>query len=142
MRLPRVRFTVRAMMAATAIVAAVMGGWIEFTRLRDFSIAAEAKARGFRNREFAVRDSIRRRVVPEARYREQVTAIEGGLRDDAAAARRVWVPELAESMRQELRTIAHERRIADYCAAMRRKYEEAADAPWRSIDPDPPGPER
>jgi hypothetical protein len=121
MKLPRVRSSVRRMMIAVAVVGLSLFGW---DAMRFYSLAskyrrkAEAAARMEQKlREIdAIDPVLRARKAKEAE--EQYQEISHALLDDP-----VWT-----------------RSLIRYFAAMRIKYEHAADNPSLPLPPDPPQP--
>ena len=128
MRYPRLRFTVRRLMAFVSLCGIVMGGFIEIPRLRQLSHIYWVKSRRMAGREQMVRAG-------------------------AAISRAAWVAQYQEAERVEreytigppfsiAKPYPPERcvKLIPYYEALRRKYERAAAYPWLSIEPDPPPP--
>jgi hypothetical protein len=123
MRIPRVRFTIRGMMIAVAVVAVAV--WCERTCRQwgvyqsrfEFYSAAE---HFYRPRPLPPRDS---------RYTQCCGG--GGL-----------LPS-GEGMCQLRLThsVAEDMRFADYLAVLKSKYGKAMSCPWLPVEPDPPEPE-
>jgi hypothetical protein len=112
MRWPRVRFTVRRMMVAVAVVAVGLGALILIARSHAYSV--RAGNHGYR--EWRCWEAIR---------------VYGA--DPRGVTLRG--PEPVEVF------IDRSRRLAGYYATLRRKYEQAAARPWLPVEPDPPEPQ-
>jgi hypothetical protein len=112
----RLRITIRGMMVAMAVLAVVLGGTIQCAR--------------FTRREFFQREA-NRQVQLEAQFR--------GFEQE-------WVQRAADEPKTgkgtgfARRFAAKTAAKADYHAAMKRKYEEAAARGAFSVEPDPPAP--
>jgi hypothetical protein len=123
MRLPRVRFTVRRIMAVVAIVAIASGGVVMLKRREAYGIRA-----AFHARQEQVADG-------RLRHRSHEAARLAGLPSDASPPvpdhDRLLVAELIDYSRNR---VVHHRRL-------KAKYELAARCPWLSVDPDPPSPD-
>jgi hypothetical protein len=138
MRLPRLRFTLRSMMIAVAIVAVACWGemirrrWVAYRQkaayyagqqgLDKLYAAAfyESIAETEQNREFAqeqTKSSIYNREVWAGLVRQETQMIIDG-------------SETAEYFQQR----------AAYFGDLRKKYDRAATHPWLSVEPDPPPP--
>ena len=116
MRMPRVRFTVRRMMIAVAIVAFLVGGGIEaarFKRLRASHL-----------------DDAAYHARREAEELRNVAQFDRGRREGATNAndRSIVLMERSSRLRVE------------YHAQLKRKYLRAANRPWQSVTPDPKDP--
>jgi hypothetical protein len=116
MRLPRVRFTVRRMMLAVAIVAVVLEGLIVLGRYRYHRDRAARVART------AV--ALRRMI---AKLPPGQKALRTDLDDEDGSPAVLATPEACEKF------LAHLDRVV-------RKHEYAARHPWLPIEPDPPAP--
>lgn len=115
MRLPRVRFKLRAMMASVAILAALLGTFVEYVRLTRKSADRRARAE-----EHAGLEQTLRWIIATSGADAPIDISPGpGIRSKRFSARSV----------------------ADWQAALRRKYEQAARYPWLSVDADSPEPE-
>ncbi len=115
MPVPRVRFTVRRMMVAVAVLAILLGvyGWV--LRLRRMSVEFLAEARRHADMEQVLR------TIIGVSGRDSFVDISPG---PGVPSRRTTAGAVAE----------HE-------AALGRKYERAARYPWLSVAPGPPEPE-
>lgn len=113
MRLPRPQFTARRMMVAVVILGLFLGG-LDASRVRGMASKYRRKA------ESAARLERRCRQIdamdPATRAREAEAAYDNPLLDDPN----------------------YNRRMIRYFAAMRIKYNHAADNPRLPIPPDPP----
>jgi hypothetical protein len=113
MRWPRVRFTVRRLMVAVAIVALAFG--VGTMRWRQLTLRAKAD------------------------HHERIEREQGGkqraIEDLARAAN---TPELAAQMRGDKAVHA---RIEGYHARLKEKYRQLSARPWLPVAPDPPEPE-
>jgi hypothetical protein len=111
MRLPRLRFSVRLLMAIVAVLAATLGGFVEYHRLKR--IAAEYRAKA---EDHAGVEKTLRAIIEQTGPNSPVDISPGpGLRSRRFTAKTV----------------------ADFEAALSRKYERAARYPWLSVEPDP-----
>jgi hypothetical protein len=111
MRLPRVRFTLRRLMIVVAVAAVLMAASNGLARLRLLSSDYRARAE-----EHAGIEATLRRIIASDGADTPVDISPGaGLRSRRFTARAV----------------------ADYEAALRRKYERAARYPWLRVKPDP-----
>jgi hypothetical protein len=127
MKLPRVRITVRALMATVAIVAAVSGATALGRRREGYRERADANAeqeRAWGNRA-EQSESWAATCLREARGDGFISSLYDELMDDA---------------RRYQKEAASERRREAYHARLRRKYEHAASRPWLNVAPDPPEP--
>jgi hypothetical protein len=114
MRLPRLRFTLRTLIALVAVVAATLGGFLEYRRL--MRKAAEYRARAA---DHAGIEQTLRTIIEKSGPNSPVDISPGnGLRSKRFTAQAV----------------------ADHEAALRLKYERAAGYPWLPVEPDPPEP--
>src|SRR4051794_11049283 len=111
MRPPRVRFTVRRLMVAVAVVAVCMG---------LLTMRQRAATRRARALSHAAKADERRVVV--------------------AVWRRGNVRLINITREQAEADVGRCERAATYHEAMRRKWEEAARHPWLAVEPDPPEP--
>jgi hypothetical protein len=115
MRVPRVRFKVRAMMASVAILAVLMGTFVEYGRLSRKSADLRARVE-----EHAGLEQTLRWTIATSGADAPIDISAGpGIRSKRFSARAG----------------------AEWQAALRRKYERAARYPWLSVDADPPEPE-
>jgi hypothetical protein len=110
------RVTIRGMMIAVAVLAVILGAWIEWARYTRRS--------SFQNRANVYANS-------EVPFRK--------VQEDFARSAEVWTKSGLDltSLRQ---MAAKATARADYYAAMKRKYEEAAARRWLAVEPDPPAP--
>jgi hypothetical protein len=119
MRLPRVRFTVRRMMVATAVLAISCFSEIWLARMGRLAGIYEQRALYHAQQERATRQAI----------------------DDQLAhiQRIVRYPE-KDPVYLHLQQLQDKSPSADYHAAMSGKYELASRRPWQPVTPDPPPP--
>jgi hypothetical protein len=118
--MPRLRFTVRRMLIAVAIVAILCGGGVQIRRAIAFSQLASSHT------SFGLFWHSQ-----EQWHRQFARSI---LESDR--------PRLSENDAAEQTEQAEKSKVlADYHAAMKAKYEAAARRPWLSVEPDPPRPE-
>jgi hypothetical protein len=120
MRLPRVRFTIKRMLLAIAVLALLMFG----VRMAWLSTVYRRAAARHRNREAVLREIVRLMRDNE----EKANEIFG----------RTLTPE--EKAQQTSRNQSDDAGI-EYYSQMRRKYDRAAARPWLAVEPDPPWPE-
>jgi hypothetical protein len=114
MRLPRLRFTLRTLIALVPAVAATLGGFLEYRRL--MRKAAEYRARA---EEHAGIEQTLRTIIEKCGPNSPVDISPGnGLRSKRFTAQAV----------------------ADHESALRLKYERAAGYPWLPVGTDPPEP--
>ena len=159
MLLPRMRFTVRGLMIAIAVMAIALGVGIEVMRLKRFRDQFLAKAKEHEawaamysnweehehrmaaiEQEFAARWSKhldrQKRLVDKSRSPE----IED--RVDESTKRLRTFAEARERDALEARSrLVKFANYAAYHAALKQKYLRASERPWRSVEPDPPPPE-
>jgi hypothetical protein len=127
MKLPRVRITVRALMVAVAIAAAVSGATALDRRRDGYRERADANA----EREHAwgnraeQSESWAATCLREARGDDFISS----LHDELMADARRYQKEAASARRREA-----------YHSRLRRKYEHATSRPWLYVAPDPPEP--
>ena len=115
MRFPRLRFSVRLLTAIVAVVAATLSGFVEYRRLTRMAAEYRAKAEDHAGVEKSLRT-----IIEQTGPNSPVDISPGpGLRSRRFTAKTV----------------------ADFEAALSRKYERAASYPWLSVDPDPVMPE-
>jgi hypothetical protein len=120
MRIPRLRFTLRRMTLAVAVLALILGG-LRIVWLRDRYRRAAAS--------YAATENLQRGFL---RFAEGDAEAE----EDLAIAFGYKIS--GEDKEQQATEIRVMRRKADYLEMMRRKYERAAARPWMPVDPDPP----
>jgi hypothetical protein len=123
MRIPRMRYTMKRMMLAVAVLALIMGG-LRIVWLRD----------GYR-KAAAYYASL------EKLHRESRRFVEDGGRAEEELALAFGEKVSGEDKKQQSTEVRGWQRLSDYCAALRRKYERAAARPWIPVDPDPPPPQ-
>ena len=109
--MPRVRFTVRGMMVAVAIVGMACGGELIRRRRNYYLNEADTYAYG------------------ERIFRESA--------DEPLEGCRAGQVSREAQARFKVETLA----TADHYAALKRKYARAARYPWLPVAPDPPEPE-
>lgn len=133
MRMPRVRFTLRRMMVAVALVGILTGAWLEASRQIRSSRRSRVRASGHRFEEaLALKNharaaSILKRAISTRSFVDLGDfQIITGTPDDALAS-------LKEAMESFSRRV-------EYHRAMRVKYEHATRYPWLPVAPDPPNP--
>jgi hypothetical protein len=145
MPLLRVRFTVRRMMVAVAIIA--VGAW----GASLIPLAAEYRQRAW----LAARAEEVLGVLEDAAQRAEQTAgrdadAEGGQIErpwddlvSLAIRPQAGDPVLADSgtAAASAREAAHYGRLRQRCASLKAKYDRAARYPWLPVAPDPPAPE-
>src|SRR5947209_518836 len=122
MWMPRIRFTVRRMMAAVVIAALALGGE-RVRRHREWCIE-RAKVHGFEAESYALYGD---EDLYEPSFDPSTTAEE--MERQAAVRRKNEADEA--SLRRSKST---------YHSALRAKYERAARYPWLPVAPDPPEP--
>jgi hypothetical protein len=110
MRLPRLKFTIRALMIAVAIVALGLGLWFQIQKWRRLAAVYQAEAA----RHAALETEYQRRLLWDL---------------GPGHARPAWLAGVASL---ELH-VAHHANLAE-------KYRDAADRPWWPAPPDPPPP--
>jgi hypothetical protein len=119
MRLPRVRFTVRRMMVATAVLAISLFSGIWLTRMGRLAGIYEQRALHHAQQERATRQAIE---------------------DQLAHIQRIARYPEKDPSYLHLQQLQHKNPSADYHAAMSDKYELASRRPWQPVTPDPPPP--
>jgi hypothetical protein len=135
MRLPRVRFTVRRLMIAVAIIAILCGVGLQIRlaiRLSRLSAEYAQRVAKFADFESTWRKSERHHRQRGEELRKLV--------DDPRQG--VGGPEF---WRRQAKGEADEaeklKSLADFHASMKAKYQAAARRPWIDVEPDPPWPE-
>jgi signal recognition particle GTPase len=123
MRVPRVRFTVRRLMIAVAIVAGLLGTTRAYQML-GLTLYHRKQAVLF---GLAESDALREYAAHQMRVAEAKRQVGATARDEESKH-----IALAENARKR----------AAYFTAMRRKYESVATRPWESVEPDPPSQSR
>jgi hypothetical protein len=115
MGLPYLRITVGRLMIVAAVAAALMAAWVGIARLRRLSSDFRARA----EQHAGIEETLRRIVASDGADAPVDISLGPGLRSRRFT---VWA-------------------VAEYEAALRRKYERAARYPWLPVEPDPPEPE-
>jgi hypothetical protein len=152
MRPPRVQFTVRRTMILVATIACLLGGSIEFIRLRrvseDFRVRAARHAHMERQIEHFLDDQ-----GECLAYWSRLAADRGQKAELARSQLAPNGPENAVESWAELsvqsrdqaafhaKLIAQTKPKAAYHSSMRQKWERAAFYPWDYVQPDPAPPE-
>ena len=152
MPMPRVRFTVRRMMVAVAILALLLwGGLVEIPRLRGLARDHRARAARHAATQKRLLDFFRDQDVCRVYWSALAVDRQEGadaalcpdVPDGPADAVETWA-ELAAQARDQAawhaRSIVQEGPKSEYFARMRWKYERAARYPWLPVVPDPPEP--
>jgi hypothetical protein len=134
MRMPRVRFTVRRLIVAIAVIAILLGVGLQIRR----TIHLSRRSAGFARRAvmYAEDESVWRKAVRDwiehaERYRK--LADQPDQRSDAPMWRK-----RAEYCAE---TVEQIKALVDFNASMKAKYNAAARRPWLDLEPDPPRPE-
>jgi tetratricopeptide (TPR) repeat protein len=154
MRLPRVRFTVRRMMALVAVTALVLGVSLEAVRMRRarsnfLKLASE-------NGQSEVLDRIQEQNhLAWAQTRESSLELSRAMRGpvipfvyphdaDSQELNDGW-EEVVRQRSDEAKKMRAKAKVhhdtAEYHAALKQKYLAAAARPWLSVEPDPPPPD-
>ncbi len=136
MKNPRVRFTVRRLMVAVAVVALLVTSSLRVDTLIR---------RSGRYRQEAARQEFIRQIRLSQRRNDEAM----GRADEASlkAARLLYPPDSPIVRMARGRLDRHRldagryRKQAEHRASLRDKYARAAARPWLAIDPDPPEPE-
>jgi hypothetical protein len=134
MRMPRVRFTVRRLIVAIAVIAILLAVGPQIRRTIHLSrLSAGFARRAAMHDEY---ESIWREDERKWREREE---------DDRQLADQSDLRSVADFWREqaERSAVRAEKRkaLADYHARMKAKYNAAARRPWLDVEPDPPPPE-
>jgi hypothetical protein len=126
MRLPRVQFTMRGILIAVACIGLVMGGlrliWLRSV-YRKVALAHAAYEKLARTLQTLVENEDQ-----DERKLEIAFGIKVQSESEAVKAKRAADAGVNQ-------------KTAEYHAAMKHKYEQAASSPWIPITPDPPRPE-
>jgi hypothetical protein len=135
MRLTRVRFTVRRLTVAVAIIAILCGVGLQIRRsIRLSRLSTEYAQVGARYAEF---ESTWRQGERSHRERgEELRKLVDDPRQGVGGPefwRRLAKGETDEA--EKLKT------LAEFHASMKAKYQAAARRPWLDVEPDPPWPE-
>jgi hypothetical protein len=147
MKIPRVRFTVRRMMVAVAIVAVSFGGGLRVIHLRRLAFEYAKEAR-FHFWQEKVMLQGKRSLMAELDIEIEPPHAGESLGKETPRLDRNIIdcpPNPFEAIRERP---AAERRVildlfskgADYHASLRRKYEHASRHPWLPVEPDPTEP--
>jgi tetratricopeptide (TPR) repeat protein len=124
MRLPRVRFTVRRIMAVVAVISLVLGVSIEAFRLR-------------RQRETYLR-LVTEHKLQEGHYQLLEQSELEMAAFDESFLKQIETQAGSRPKARSLVAAVTFHKSAQYHAALKQKYLTAAARPWRSIEPDPP----
>jgi hypothetical protein len=131
MRLPRVRFTVRRLMIAVAIVGVLLAAGLEarwmHRKYREYATRASLHSYCERLYSEWASSDIKKEADRRSKFEKNGQA---GFDD--------WVLHLADYYG---RRAAKETLWANYHARMKSKYEVAMRRPWLPVEPDPPEPE-
>jgi hypothetical protein len=128
MRLPHLRFTVRRLMVAVAIIAILIGVGLQIRQTIRFSRLA---ARYAEDGLFWRSQERNHRALGEKMRTASVDPEQG------SGAAEFWRPYI-EYQAERVEKI---KALADFHARMKTKYEAAARRPWFSVEPDPPRPD-
>jgi hypothetical protein len=135
MRLPRVRFTVRRMMIAVAVIAILCGVGLQIRRaIRLSRLSAEYAQQAAKYAEFEStwRQSERHHREREQELRKLVDDPRQGVDGPEFWRRQAKIEaDQAEKLKP----------LVEFHATMKAKYQAAARRPWLPVDPDPPWPE-
>jgi hypothetical protein len=157
MRLPRVRFTVRTMMAAVVLFALGLGFCLQVVRTADYyrkvsqeycslCMLHEGQARAYERLASQLRAGWR----PPVKHYTDWTLIMWEPRVPLTFARRneplvgrprLFDPDPAKDVAVAERFAARALVRASYFDGLRRKYHAASSCPWLPIAPDPPPPD-
>ena len=151
MRVPRVRFTVRRMMVAVAVVAVVLGAvqtgwrWQDYRRRAAYhaqemanllaGIAAGGSNLARARQEFPeqVRQAREAPQIGDLRFRYRVGGVEKTV-DDYIASLEAYITTMDRAGKNT-------RAMAGYHARLAWKYRNAVARPWLHVAPDPPVPQ-
>lgn len=127
------RFSVRGLMVAVAVVALLLGGSLEYARLKRLGREYAGRAIGARRAMEPARKSLgwsHERWLAECRRLDQMEQASGGWFKSGGSYNlpRPPSPERAN-------------RLVAYWQPVVAKYERAARYPWLPVEPDPPRPE-
>jgi hypothetical protein len=126
MRVPRVPFTVRWIMAAVAVVAFALGARAQLARWHQLARYYEIGAGRLR------RSVATFRSIGDMSHEQWIAYCRAPV--DARSQ-----PPTRRALPYEEETAAA-RRHADYLGLKRKKYQRAAAQPWWPLEPDPPPP--
>jgi hypothetical protein len=149
MRLPRVRFTVRRMMVAMAVVGVAIWGIVQTNRWRERTryYTARADFLDLQARWDLFRESQSRSMAAKfwetgkrGRFDERTIAI---LRDRRRTIgdRFDYIARIERNAASYDESAVFSKRLADYHSSLSKKYRRAARYPWLRVAPDPPEPE-
>ena len=126
MRPTRVRFTVRWIMAAVAIVAVLLFTGVQLDRFRKLGISYRRRAAELKSEEAYTRRNIQRTEVVIADIRARLEHADGK-----------GEPRLRSMLAEQHDQMARYAEYAHYLGELRPKYEKAAVSPWFPVEPDP-----
>ena len=126
MRPTRVKFTVRWIMAAVAIVAVLLFAVVQLDRFRRLGISYKRRAAELKSEEAYTQRNIQRTEVVLARIRARL--------EHADAKGQPRLRSLLSEQRDQMARYAE---YAHYLGELRSKYEKAAVSPWFPVEPDP-----
>jgi hypothetical protein len=129
MRVPRVRFTVRWMMVAVAVVAMGLGVRAQLSRWQQLARYYAIEAGRLR------RSVLTFRAIGEMSQEQWIAHYRAA--DERSLPGPLTYYGWAERYGEES---AGARRHADYLDLLRKKYQRAAAQPWWPVEPDPPPP--
>jgi di/tripeptidase len=131
MRLPRVRFTVRRMMIAVAVVAVLIACSFQAVRLH----------RNYQHYSWRV-EFHTTMEQGDLTLASSLNNLADVLSSGASRlAGRGFGEEMGQRAKKHFREAERRRVSAKYHAQMKAKYEAAARRPWLDVEPDPPPPE-
>jgi hypothetical protein len=151
MKFRRMRFTVRRLMVAVAIVAIATGGLVlwrrasEFSRLArlygaweefekaNFSIWSKMSGSGFRRHRESLDQDLAEMTAAASPTDVHIYQKIMQCQDRIAELKRAEVADTAEVKRSRVR--------AEHFGQLAGKYRDAARRPWLPVAPDPPEPE-
>ena len=129
MRPPRMRFTVRWIMAAVAVVAVLLFAVVQLDRFRKLGVSYSRRAAELKSEEAYTRRNIQRTEVVIANIRARLEPADGKGEHRLRS--------LLDEQRDQMARYAE---YAHYLAELRSKYQHAARYPWLPVEPDPPEP--
>ena len=122
----RVRFTVRWIMAAVAVVAVLLFAVVQLDRFRKLGVSYRRRSVELKSEEAYTRRNIQRTEVVIASIRARLELADGK-----------GEPRLRSLLDEQRDQMARYAEYADYLAELRSKYEKAAVSPWFPVKPDP-----
>jgi hypothetical protein len=143
MRIPRVRFTIRRMMIAVALVALSIVGTRQGLRWYRISRDSADRVAGLRTVFPLLRTMMEQSKKDIARYERKLE--EYSLTSDKTGdlseydRNNILIYERIISKRRKM--LAREQRCEDYFIQLRAKYQRRIYRPWLPEEPDPPEPE-